>query len=124
MDPDSPASSIPQCTSSQCSLSSLSVGYPAFPPPVPQPQANSVPLSPYAPTLKNVTGIEDVKMKQHISDKRNFREDGSPYNFVQEQSPRHSPQHSSEVVVSLMDKELWKSFHEIGNEMIVTKPGR
>ena len=28
------------------------------------------------------------------------------------------------LTLSLLDSELWKSFHSVGNEMIVTKPGR
>lgn len=29
-----------------------------------------------------------------------------------------------DLTLSLLDSELWKSFHSVGNEMIVTKPGR
>lgn len=32
--------------------------------------------------------------------------------------------HQSNVRMTLEDPELWKSFHEIGTEMIITKPGR
>ena len=31
---------------------------------------------------------------------------------------------SKGISVTLLDEDLWKSFHKIGNEMIVTKPGR
>lgn len=34
------------------------------------------------------------------------------------------PLHSSGILVNLQNKSLWKSFNKIGNEMIVTKPGR
>ncbi len=35
-----------------------------------------------------------------------------------------SPAHTGGITARLVDKELWESFREIGNEMIVTKPGR
>ncbi len=35
-----------------------------------------------------------------------------------------SPAHTGGITAQLVDKELWESFREIGNEMIVTKPGR
>lgn len=34
------------------------------------------------------------------------------------------PPYSGSIVVNLQNKNLWKSFRKIGNEMIVTKPGR
>lgn len=36
----------------------------------------------------------------------------------------NSPPHTGGITARLVDKELWESFREIGNEMIVTKPGR
>lgn len=30
----------------------------------------------------------------------------------------------SSIRMTLEDQELWKNFHEIGTEMIITKPGR
>ena len=38
--------------------------------------------------------------------------------------PPPSSQDISGVTVSLLDEELWDSFDSVGNEMIVTKPGR
>ena len=35
-----------------------------------------------------------------------------------------SPVHTGGITAQLVDKELWESFGEVGNEMIVTKPGR
>ena len=35
-----------------------------------------------------------------------------------------SPHESHGITVTLLDKELWQLFKSIGNEMIVTKPGR
>lgn len=32
--------------------------------------------------------------------------------------------HQGNIRITLEDPELWKSFHEIGTEMIITKPGR
>ncbi|XP_026883059.2 T-box transcription factor 16 [Electrophorus electricus] len=34
------------------------------------------------------------------------------------------PYHQGNIRMTLEDQELWKSFHEIGTEMIITKPGR
>ena len=34
------------------------------------------------------------------------------------------PKPAKDITVHLNDEELWKSFHKVGNEMIVTKPGR
>lgn len=36
---------------------------------------------------------------------------------------RASPPHHG-ITINLLDKDLWKKFESIGNEMIVTKPGR
>ena len=35
-----------------------------------------------------------------------------------------SPTPAHEVTVNLLDEELWQTFKSVGNEMIVTKPGR
>ena len=35
-----------------------------------------------------------------------------------------SPHESHGITINLLDKELWQLFKSIGNEMIVTKPGR
>lgn len=35
-----------------------------------------------------------------------------------------SPSHAGRVSVSLAERELWEAFNRVGNEMIVTKPGR
>ena len=37
-------------------------------------------------------------------------------------APATPPAHG--ITVNLLDKELWQTFNSIGNEMIVTKPGR
>ena len=34
------------------------------------------------------------------------------------------PSHREGVTINLLDRELWKMFKSVGNEMIVTKPGR
>ena len=44
-------------------------------------------------------------------------DDNSPSDAV-------SPPPSHGITVNLLDKELWKMFMSVGNEMIVTKPGR
>ena len=41
-----------------------------------------------------------------------------------EESPDSPSKEESSIKVKLIEEELWKSFHKIGNEMIVTKPGR
>jgi CMP-N-acetylneuraminic acid synthetase len=46
----------------------------------------------------------------------------SPSNTAQAHSPE--PQEEELVSVTPADEKLWKSFSKIGNEMIVTKPGR
>ena len=38
------------------------------------------------------------------------------------ESTADTPAHG--ITVNLLDKELWKMFKSVGNEMIVTKPGR
>ena len=42
--------------------------------------------------------------------------------FQQEQSD--TPQHTPEIRVTIHNESWWKSFMEIGNEMVVSKPGR
>lgn len=34
------------------------------------------------------------------------------------------PLHHNGITVNLLDREMWKMFKSVGNEMIVTKPGR
>ena len=34
------------------------------------------------------------------------------------------PSHHDGITVNLLDREMWKMFKSVGNEMIVTKPGR
>lgn len=53
----------------------------------------------------------------------------SAYNSEHEDTPEQSeaaPAQASDrkITATLLDEELWKSFNKIGNEMIVTKPGR
>ena len=47
--------------------------------------------------------------------------DSSSLHQQQTQGP---PQPREDVITSLLDKELWRSFHGKTNEMIVTKNGR
>lgn len=50
----------------------------------------------------------------------------SAYNSEHEET-REEPQGSSQkrnVRVTMIDEKMWKRFNAIGNEMIVTKPGR
>ena len=51
----------------------------------------------------------------------------SAYNSENENSPEQQISSQSlerKVTVNLPDKKIWKKFYLIGNEMIVTKPGR
>uniref|UniRef100_A0A1I7YNN5 T-box domain-containing protein n=1 Tax=Steinernema glaseri TaxID=37863 RepID=A0A1I7YNN5_9BILA len=38
--------------------------------------------------------------------------------------PVAAPQENTDITVELVDKELWKQFYEVGNEMVLTKSGR
>ena len=45
-------------------------------------------------------------------------------NPVTAEEEAEEPIYTGDITVHLQNKSLWKSFRKIGNEMIVTKPGR
>lgn len=48
----------------------------------------------------------------------------SEYESTPAEQENPPSQLSKKITAILLDEELWQSFNRIGNEMIVTKPGR
>lgn len=63
---------------------------------------------------------ESTEPEEEIFDGRNGTRSSSSPRTPASASP--SPTHG--ITVNLLDKELWQTFKSVGNEMIVTKPGR
>ena len=43
---------------------------------------------------------------------------------AKEKETKRRPQPAKKLTAKLQDDEMWKVFNKLGNEMIVTKPGR